>query len=51
LKDPARFLSAWVLPPDRTITFALAKAEKRHRLARAARLRRQAQATRPNRLG
>jgi Peptidase family M23/Transglycosylase SLT domain len=51
LKDPARFLSAWVLPPEGTITFAIAKAEKRHRLARAARLRRQAQATRPNRLG
>jgi hypothetical protein len=44
LKDPARFLSAWVLPPEGTITFALAKAEKRQRLARAARLRRHAQA-------
>ena len=41
LKDPARFLRAHVLPPDQTITFALAKAEKRHRLARA---RRQARA-------
>ncbi|HEY7370646.1 MAG TPA: M23 family metallopeptidase [Polyangia bacterium] len=44
LKDPARFLSAWVLPPEGTITFALAKAEKRQRLARAARQRRQAHA-------
>ena len=39
LKDPARFLSAWVLPPEKTITFAIAKAETRHRLARAARAR------------
>jgi len=44
LKDPARFLSAWVLPPDRTITFAIAKAEKRQRLRAAARQRRQATA-------
>jgi len=44
LKDPARFLSAWVLPPEKTITFALAKAETRHRLARVARARRQAHA-------
>jgi hypothetical protein len=51
LKDPARFLSAWVLPPDGTITFALAKAEKRQRLARAARLRRQAHATAQRSLG
>jgi murein DD-endopeptidase MepM/ murein hydrolase activator NlpD len=51
LKDPARFLSAWVLPPDSTITFALAKAEKRQRLARAARQRRQAQATAQHSLG
>src|SRR6478609_6373410 len=42
LKDPARFLSAWVLPPDATVTFTIAKAEKRQRLARAARVRRQA---------
>jgi murein DD-endopeptidase MepM/ murein hydrolase activator NlpD len=47
LKDPARFLSAWVLPPEATITFKIAKAEKRHRLARAARARRQAQASAP----
>jgi len=51
LKDPARFLSAWVLPPDGTITFALAKAEKRQRLARAARLRRHAQAAAAHSLG
>ena len=51
LKDPARFLSAWVLPPDGTLTFAIAKAEKRQRLARAARQRRQARATAGNRLG
>jgi len=43
LKDPARFLSAWVLPPDRTLTFTIAKQEKRERLARAARARRHAQ--------
>ena len=41
LKDPARFLRAYVLPPEQTITFALAKAEKRQRLAR---IRRQARA-------
>jgi hypothetical protein len=51
LKDPARFLSAWVIPPDGTITFAIAKAEKRQRLARAARQRRQAQATAAHSLG
>jgi hypothetical protein len=51
LKDPARFLSAWVLPPDKTLTFTPAKAEKRQRLARAARARRQAQAAATNRLG
>ena len=50
LKDPARFLSAYVLPPDGTITFAIAKAEKRQRLARAARARRQARAAAQNRL-
>jgi hypothetical protein len=51
LKDPARFLSAWVLPPEGTLTFTIAKAEKRHRLARAARARRQAQAATQHRLG
>ena len=51
LKDPARFLSAWVLPPDATLTFAIAKAEKRQRLARVARQRRQARAAAQNRLG
>jgi peptidase M23-like protein/transglycosylase-like protein with SLT domain len=50
LKDPARFLSAFVLPPERTITFTIAKAEKRQRLARAARARRQAQAAAQHRL-
>ena len=50
LKDPARFLSAYVLPPDATVTFAIAKAEKKQRLARAARARRQAQAAAQNRL-
>src|SRR4051794_4081740 len=50
LKDPARFLSAWVLPPDATVTFTIAKAEKRQRLARAARARRQARAPAQNRL-
>jgi murein DD-endopeptidase MepM/ murein hydrolase activator NlpD len=45
LKDPARFLSAWVLPPDGTLTFAIAKAEKKQRLRAAARAaRRQARA-------
>ena len=50
LKDPARFLSAHVLPPDATITFGIAKAEKRQRLARDRRARRQAQAAAQNRL-
>jgi len=42
LKDPARFLAAYVLPPDQTLTFELAMAEKKQRLAR---LRRQARAS------
>ncbi len=42
LKDPVRFLSAFVLPPDRTITNQLAMTEKRQRLAKLARQRRQA---------
>jgi murein DD-endopeptidase MepM/ murein hydrolase activator NlpD len=42
LRDPARFLAAYVLPPDDTLTFQLAKAEKKQRLAR---LRRQARAS------
>jgi len=50
LKDPARFLSAYVLPPDATVTFGIAKAEKKQRLARAARARRQARAAAQNRL-
>jgi hypothetical protein len=44
LKDPARFLSAWILPPDKTLTFAIAKAETRQRIARVARARRHARA-------
>ena len=36
-KEPARFLSAYVRPPAGTVTVAIAKAEKRPRLARAAR--------------
>jgi murein DD-endopeptidase MepM/ murein hydrolase activator NlpD len=48
LKDPARFLSAYVLPPDGTVTFAIAKAEKKQRLRAAARARRQARAAAPN---
>jgi len=48
LKDPARFLAAYVLPPDGTVTFAIAKAEKKQRLRAAARARRQAQATAAN---
>jgi hypothetical protein len=42
LQDPVRFLSAFVLPPERTITHELAMAEKHHRLARARRVRRHA---------
>jgi len=48
LKDPARFLSAWILPPDKTLTFAIAKAETRQRIARVARARRHAQAATQN---
>ena len=48
LKDPALFLAAYVLPPDKTLTFQLAKAEKKQRLAR---LRRQARAVSTRRLG
>jgi len=48
LKDPARFLSAWVLPPDATLTFSIAKAEKKQRLRAAARARRQAKAATAN---
>ena len=48
LKDPARFLSAYVLPPEATVTFELAKAEKKQRLARAARARRQARVAAAN---
>ena len=51
LKDPGRFLSAFVLPPDRTITYELAMAEKRQRLARVASERRQARVAARRRLG
>jgi murein DD-endopeptidase MepM/ murein hydrolase activator NlpD len=40
LKDPAKFLAAYVLPPEKTITHQLAKAERRQRLARARRMAR-----------
>jgi murein DD-endopeptidase MepM/ murein hydrolase activator NlpD len=42
LEDPVRFLSAFVLPPERTITHELAMAGKRLRLARERRVRRHA---------
>jgi hypothetical protein len=51
LKDPVRFLSAFVLPPDRTITNQLAMSEKRLRLARIARQKRQARLAARQRLG
>jgi hypothetical protein len=44
LKDPVRFLRAYVLPPDQTITNELAMAEKKQRLARISRLRRRPRA-------
>ena len=40
LADPVRFLSPFVLSPERTISHNLAMAEKRERLARARRARR-----------
>jgi hypothetical protein len=51
LKDPVRFLSAFVLPPDRTITNQIAMGEKRLRLAKLARQRRQARRAERHRLG
>jgi len=51
LKDPARFLRAYVLPPDQTITHELAMAEKRQRLARVSRLRRHARIAAQHHLG
>jgi murein DD-endopeptidase MepM/ murein hydrolase activator NlpD len=51
LKDPVRFLSAFVLPPDRTITNQIAMSEKRLRLAKLARQRRQARRAERHRLG
>jgi murein DD-endopeptidase MepM/ murein hydrolase activator NlpD len=50
LEDPVRFLHAYVLPPDQTITHQLAMAEKRQRLARVSRLRRHARITAQHRL-
>ncbi len=40
LADPVRFLSAFVISPEHTISHSLAMAEKRERLARARRARR-----------
>ena len=40
LGDPVRFLAAYVLPPNQTITHELAMAEKRMRLHRERRARR-----------
>jgi len=42
LSDPVRFLSAFVLPPEQTITHELAMAEKHERLARLRRHARRA---------
>ena len=43
LADPVRFLSAFVISPERTISHNLAMAEKRERLARARRAARRRQ--------
>jgi hypothetical protein len=51
LRDPARFLRAFVLPPEETITHELAMSEKRQRLARISRLRRHARVAAQNHLG
>ncbi len=51
LRDPARFLRAYVLPPDQTITHELAMAEKKQRLARVSRLRRHARVAAQHHLG
>ena len=51
LQDPVPFLSAFVLPPSRTITNQLAMSEKRLRLARLARQKRQARLVAQHRLG
>ena len=51
LQDPVRFLSAFVLPPDRTLTDQLAMSEKRLRLARIARQKRQARLAAQRRIG
>jgi murein DD-endopeptidase MepM/ murein hydrolase activator NlpD len=51
LQDPVRFLAAFVLPPNQTITHELAMAEKHERLARVRRARRHARAEARRRLG
>jgi hypothetical protein len=51
LRDPVPFLAAFVLPPDRTITNQIAMGEKRLRLAKLARQRRQARRAERRRLG
>jgi murein DD-endopeptidase MepM/ murein hydrolase activator NlpD len=51
LKDPVPFLAAFVLPPDQTITNQLAMSEKKLRLAKLARARRQARRAERHRLG
>jgi hypothetical protein len=51
LRDPVPFLSAFVLPPDRTITNQIARSEKWLRLARVARQKRQARRAEQRRLG
>ena len=51
LRDPVSFLTAFVIPPNKTITHELAMAERRQRLARASRLRRHARAAALHRVG
>jgi murein DD-endopeptidase MepM/ murein hydrolase activator NlpD len=50
LADPVRFLTAYVLPPEQTITHELAMAEKKQRLDRERRLRRHARIAARHRL-
>jgi hypothetical protein len=50
LRDPVSFLTAFVLPPNQTITNELAMAEKRQRLARISRQRRHARTASLHRL-
>jgi peptidase M23-like protein/transglycosylase-like protein with SLT domain len=51
LKDPVKFLAAFVLSPNLTITHQLAMAEKRERLVRVWRLRRHARIAARHQLG